>query len=71
MYEINIRKTSIFFICFSIFITNELLAQEVGEVVADHYRCETYNHIVIPTRSGGMHLLKFTVGIAILMKDIS
>ena len=52
MYEINIRKTSIFFICFSIFITNELLAQVVGEVVADHYRCETYDHIVIETNGG-------------------
>ena len=34
------------------FLTNNLLAQVVGEVVADHYTCETYDHIVIATNRG-------------------
>ncbi len=48
----KITKKLIFFIYLGIFFTNDLLAQVVGEVVADHYRCETYDHIVIETRRG-------------------
>jgi hypothetical protein len=43
---------SLSFIFLSIFFTNDLLAQVIGEVVADHYKCETYDHIVIETNRG-------------------
>ena len=52
MSNLIIVRLSIVFICLGIFSTNQLFAQVVGEVVADHYRCETYDHIVIATRSG-------------------
>ena len=52
MYKMQLQKISIVFICLGIFSTNQLFAQVVGEVVADHYRCKIYDHIVIETNSG-------------------
>ena len=52
MFKMKLKKISFVLICLGIFSTNKLFAQVVGEVVADHYRCKTYDHIVIATQSG-------------------
>ena len=48
----KIKKISVIFLSLGILFTNQLSAQVVGRVVADHYKCKTYDRIVISTNRG-------------------